>query len=541
MVVLVTVLGIPALVGASGGRAASGAPSPQVARPVEPPQQDAFSGTFSGTAGSPAGSPTGEATRGAPGAGTRDAQAPGRAWFDRFPLPPGSQPWSVAVGRDGTVWVVLQGSRQLAALDPATGRWRHAALPRGVRPARVAVSPDGSVWLTDNDFGRDPGRKLWRYRPGAGTWQAYELPFAGAAAVLVDDRGQVWTGQFQGNRLGRLDPRTGRVETWTLPLPEYPWSSIWDLDMDEQGRVWTVSPRTGSVYRLDPRDGSLAEFPLPPDVAGPAGLAVTPAGDGVWVTEHGDRTIGRLDVATGAWVPLLTPPAPAAEEIRATRPNDLEWDRRGHLWVALHTGNALARIDPANATLHLFPLPAGEPKSWVQWLARGPDGALWFAAFGRDYVGRVDPSRLAAPQLSATAERQRLAPGEETRVSLAVVAPPGEEGGGAAAGAATAPEWQVLDLPRGWSADWEERGSSAARARLRVPGDAEPGLYAAVLGVALPDGTVVTRTVRVEVVPGTGGAWAVVAGFAGMVAALTVGWLGVAADLRRRNRPARQR
>lgn len=457
------------------------------------------------------------------------------SWFRRYPLPAGSQPWSLAVTRDGTVWVTLTGTRRLGALDPVTGRWRFVDLPPAVRqPARLAAGPDGALWLTDNDFGQDPPAVLYRYEPAAaragpgggrasGRWRAYPLPFAGASAALPTREG-VWVIQFQGNRLARLDPATGRVEAHRMPLPEHPWPSTWDLDRDADGRLWTVSPRTGTVYRFDPRDATWASFALPPDVAGPAGVAVTPDGTGVWVTEHGGRTIGRLDVATRAWVPLLTPPAPPGEEIQATRPNDLEWDAEGRLWVALHTGNALARIDPTSATLELFPFPATEPKTWVQWLARAPDGALWFAAYGRDYVGRADPAALPLVQLAATAEAVRVAPGATVGVRLALVDPQ-RIGGGRV-------DWEVADLPRGWQARWEERGPGAARVRLVVERGAEAGVYPVVVAARLGDGRVVTRTVRLEVAPEAALPWATLAGFGALVGALTVGWIGVLAGIR---------
>ncbi|WP_040826186.1 SMP-30/gluconolactonase/LRE family protein [Thermaerobacter subterraneus] len=467
----------------------------------------------------------------------------GTGWFDRYPLPPGSKPWAVTVAPDGTVWVTLTGSRRLGGLDPATGRWRFVAMPREVRqPARLAAAPDGSLWLTDNDFGRDPAATAWRFVPNAtsgsgGRWQAYPLPFAGAAAVLPAGDA-VWLLQFQGNRLGRLDPATGRVEVVPLPLPDYPWPSTWDLARDEAGRLWTVSPRTGTVYRFDPRDGTWATFALPPDVAGPAGVAVTPDGEGVWVTEHGGRTIGRLDVTTRAWVPLLTPPAPPGEEIQATRPNDLEWDGQGRLWAALHTGNALARIDPATSTMELFQLPAAEPQSWVQWLARGPDGAIWFAAYGRDYVGRVDPRAWPVIQLAAGVEATHLVPAGTASVNATLVQPARGETGGPASGPVT---WEVADRPRGWETVWEERGPAAARLRLTVPRDAEPGVYPLVLAARVAPERVVTRTVRVQVVPQAALPWQALAALGAMAGALVVGWLGVLAGIQSQRRSKQPR
>lgn len=474
-------------------------------------------------------------------------------WFQRYPLPEGSRPWSIAVGPDSVVWIVLQRSRELASLNPRSRRLVRIPVPSGVRPARLQVAADGSVWLTDNDFGLHGSRFLWRYLPDRNEWRSYELPFAGAAPLVIGGDGAVWTGQFQGNRLARLDPVSGRVQAWNMPLPAEPGSSVWDLDVDRSGRLWTVSPRAGVVLAFDHGRQEFRRYSLPPDVIGPAGLAVAPGGDAVWVTEHGGRVIGRLDLSTGAFTAVLTRTAPAAEGSRATRPNDLEWDRQGQLWAALHTGNALARVDPATGSMREFPLP--EPRAWVQWLARGPDGAIWFAAYGRDYVGRVDPDRLTNPVLAVAVERARLAPGATTRVVFFVSAegtgeagrPPaaGEAGPGRARQDATRsgkPRWQAFDVPPGWDLEWTATRGDGAEARITVARNAEPGPYDLVLGAVLPDGTALVRTVRVEVAAAApAGSWWTVAGFAGMLLALSAGWLEVARDLRaarrRRVRP----
>jgi hypothetical protein len=122
--------------------------------------------------------------------------------------------------------------------------------------------------------------------PPACRFVEYPLPSVFWPAHLAVDRsGFVWfTEYFLDNRIGRLDPDTGAVDFFPLPLARNPTygrtSSPWDLRIDRRGSIAVTETTDNAVSRLDPRligrfdchqlDGAgqnpcLTEFPSPTD------------------------------------------------------------------------------------------------------------------------------------------------------------------------------------------------------------------------------------------------------------------------------------
>jgi hypothetical protein len=96
---------------------------------------------------------------------------------------PGDQVTDVAVGADGTVWVVTASPDGVASL--ADGEWTIQDLGDGAAagPQSVAAGPDGTVWVTFADHYGRFDRDQWR------TWPT-DLPTWGDVAVASD--GTLW-------------------------------------------------------------------------------------------------------------------------------------------------------------------------------------------------------------------------------------------------------------------------------------------------------------------------------------------------------------
>ena len=71
--------------------------------------------------------------------------------------------------------------------------------------------------------------------------------------LALDSHGDVWFTEFNADRLGRLDPRTGLMRHY----PHAAKRSVQTLApfgvaVDPQGMVWSTEMSTGQVGRLDP-------------------------------------------------------------------------------------------------------------------------------------------------------------------------------------------------------------------------------------------------------------------------------------------------
>ncbi len=136
--------------------------------------------------------------------------------------------------------------------------------------------------------------------------------------------GSVWSGALQGGDVVRIDPSTGTV-TKRIPVG----FRIFNL-ASAPGAVWAVDNTLGTVTRIDASTGKITARvkvgTAPYDVEWGFGSA--------WVSNTLDGTVSRI---TGTKV---------VKSIRVgLEPNGLS-AIGPYLWVTLHTGNKLVRVDP---------------------------------------------------------------------------------------------------------------------------------------------------------------------------------------------------
>lgn len=146
--------------------------------------------------------------------------------------------------------------------------------------------------------------------------------------------------------------------------------------------------------RLTPAGAFTLVAPLPAPTALPIGIAAGPDGN-LWFAEAAGGRIGRIDPATGATAEFPLPHAacqqPGFEGSSGTacQVEYLAVGPDGAMWFGEPWRNAPGRAD-AVGTVTEYPLPAPPSgESGVGPLALGPDGALWFAANGA--IGRFVP------------------------------------------------------------------------------------------------------------------------------------------------------
>lgn len=282
--------------------------------------------------------------------------------------------------------VLLVAGCQVGAQAPtATGA--PAAGTRLTLPASPSrFLPDGDgVWVATDDG------TLTRFdtRTGQVDGTPVRLPFS--AATLAAGHGALWlTGQVEGERrvtakgnypvikLARVDPAARRVAAVrALPLR----SNGNHLAVTGDG-VWVSDPAEGPasrIYRVDPDRFALAGRPLQ---AGQEPVALAVHEGRLWVANHDDGTLRRIDPATGnveATIDLGVEPHGMA--IGA-----------GAVWIADGHHNAVMRIDPGTGRI-VARIDAGFETGMVA----ASDAGVWVAAAGgadltRNGLARIDPA-----------------------------------------------------------------------------------------------------------------------------------------------------
>ena len=94
----------------------------------------------------------------------------------------------------------------------------------------------------------------------------YDLPgLAAPHDTLRDPEGNIWFSDFQQMFMGKLDPKTGEVKQYPVPIqkPGFPTGSLM-VTIDKNGNIWQCLMGQAEIVRLNPKTGEMKVF-LSPD------------------------------------------------------------------------------------------------------------------------------------------------------------------------------------------------------------------------------------------------------------------------------------
>jgi virginiamycin B lyase len=190
--------------------------------------------------------------------------------------------------------------------------------------------------------------------------------------------GAIWyTGQL-ANKLGRLDPKTGKIKEYAMKTAQ---TGPHGLVEDHDGNVWFTGNFLGVIGKLEPKTGEVTEYKLPdPKARDPHSLTFDHRGI-LWFTVQQSNMLGRLDPTTGSVKVFTSPTA-------GSRPYGIQVNSRGIPVFVEFGANKVASIDPETLQVTEYPLP--DPAARPRRLAIGPDDVIWYTDFARGYLGRLD-------------------------------------------------------------------------------------------------------------------------------------------------------
>jgi virginiamycin B lyase len=117
----------------------------------------------------------------------------------------------------GNLFVVQFGTNRVLKVDTKTLAMHEYVLPdTASRPRRIAITPDDMVWYTDYSRGY-----LGRLDPRSGKVEEYASPSGPKSAPygISVIRGVLWYSESEAspNTIVRFDPKTKKFQTWTIP------------------------------------------------------------------------------------------------------------------------------------------------------------------------------------------------------------------------------------------------------------------------------------------------------------------------------------
>ena len=115
---------------------------------------------------------------------------------------------------------------------------------------------DGQLWFTCNI----PNRRttIGKIDPASGAVKLLKVPALNGLAAQThgmtrDEKGIVWFNVNNGRGgLGRLDPKTERIDVYMPPQGMSPTGGATTVDYDGKGKIWSSAP--DGALRFDTRD-----------------------------------------------------------------------------------------------------------------------------------------------------------------------------------------------------------------------------------------------------------------------------------------------
>jgi virginiamycin B lyase len=168
---------------------------------------------------------------------------------------------------------------------------------------------------------------------------AYDIPHfletkqnPGAYGIDVAGDGRVWFAEREANKIGRLDPATGKIDEFKTPGLDIPRR----MGSDWEGNIWIGFHEASELVKVDQKTGQMTHYKPPTPNNGAYHVVADKTHKVIWVTLQTADKIARFDPKTETWTEFSLPIAESdARRIEQdpSNPNRIWWsgDTSSHL------------------------------------------------------------------------------------------------------------------------------------------------------------------------------------------------------------------
>jgi len=336
-------------------------------------------------------------------------------WLIEYDLGGGSRPCGIVA--NGTIWFTAGGESRsvIGSIVPPTGMITGGMITKyylsnqsdlwdlvcGPQNLRVEDGSNSSfIW-----FVQKTGNKIGRLNPRTGESSAWLVPTSGSTPLeIAIHRYQnssifnntLFFTEYDGNKIGalRLIGDQWTFKEFLIPTPN---SRPLDIAVDNEGYVWFTEFGADRIGKLNPWDGRFAEY-LVSEGSRPWGIVVDSKGL-IWFTMSEARRIAKLDPRSGLCQSYEVPTA-------RSKPRHIKIDSWGSVWYTEYDAGKIVKYLPNQAAFIELVLP--NPDCGPDELALGYQGEVWISESRSIKIARILPS------IAATVSTASKASGIET-------------------------------------------------------------------------------------------------------------------------------
>jgi copper transport protein len=238
------------------------------------------------------------------------------------------------------------------------------------------LDSDGTLWYIDPEE-----KLLGHYDPSKNTNKLIKIPTNGTlSGMVVDLTDKVWITSPNLDEILQYDVQIDNFTTISTPTAH---ASPLAIDIDKKsGYIW-IDEAIGQIAKLDPSNDKITEFKPPSgySLKLPVAIKIDPNLGTIYIAEHGEDAIFEFYPVNDTFNRLALHPDPDA------LPYGMAFDRQGNIWIAQHTVNKIAVIDPGTGKSTEVTIPSANPLT--QWITSDLEGDVWIAEPGGAALGVV--------------------------------------------------------------------------------------------------------------------------------------------------------
>lgn len=212
--------------------------------------------------------------------------------------------------------------------------------------------------------------------------------------VVLDHAGDVWYSDFGQMFIGKMDPKTGKVTQYPIPVvkPGWPVGTL-DLEFDKDDNPWVGVMYQSAIAKFDKKTEKFQFWQTPKEWDTDGGqlghLAIdgTPTDSKVWIKNSDVGNIYRLDLVSNKFENLGNFKDPQTGKRIGTY--GIHSDAQNNAYLLDFSAGNIVKIDAKtkNPTVYRTPTPDSRPR-------RGRvdrEGRLWFGEYQGNAIGMFDP------------------------------------------------------------------------------------------------------------------------------------------------------
>jgi len=241
----------------------------------------------------------------------------------------------------------------------------------------AAMDFNNNIWYID------PITKvLGYYEPESDKNQKYSIPNNDTVSGLViDNSDNPWLTVANSGKVLKFDVQTRTFDSINLSANSIPLG----ISMDQStGQMWVAESGSGKIANIDPAQNyKITEYsPTNGTLSSPTSILFDSVTGKVFVTEHDGKAVSVFDPLIRTFQKYQTDPQGL--------PFGMTFDANHDLWVAQHTLNKIAVIDPRTGKNTEFDIPSAS--SFTQWITADSQGDIILAEQRANALGILTSS-----------------------------------------------------------------------------------------------------------------------------------------------------